>query len=105
MEIKIHQCENVSDLREIILAHYDLCLEDLEQLKKSELSDPWTCTHMESCISILKDIKEKKEKILICGQCGKSDLPQEPFSGKSGSACAWKAGYRRCSDWGRLQEY
>ena len=36
MEIKIHQCENVSDLREIILAHYDLCLEDLEQLKKSE---------------------------------------------------------------------
>ena len=46
-----------------------------------------------------------KRKILICSQCGKSDLPQEPFSGKSVSACAWKAGYRRYSDWGRLQEY
>lgn len=93
MEIKIHQCENVSDLREIILAHYDLCLEDLEQLKKSELSDPWTCTHMESCISILKDIKEKKEKILICGDYDCDGICATAILCKAFEACQIEYGF------------
>ncbi|WP_294561271.1 DHH family phosphoesterase [uncultured Traorella sp.] len=67
MEVKIHRCEHADDLREIVLSHYHLQADDLERLKKNELSDPLTCTNMELCLSILKDIREKHEKILICG--------------------------------------
>lgn len=57
----------VNSFQELIKKHYKLDENTYQMLKVNDLSDPFQCTNMELCISLLRKIKENHEKILICG--------------------------------------
>lgn len=68
MKIKIQQSSHPLDLKQSILEYYQITEKNYQDMISTcELSDPYECEGMETCIEILRHIKQNNEKILICG--------------------------------------
>ena len=67
MKYRINESSNIYDLKTVISEHYEMELNELDELNTVELSNPKTVTNIEKCLDILRDIKRKNQKILIVG--------------------------------------
>lgn len=68
MKINILPSSHPFDLKQSILEYYQISEQDYQRMIQTPvLSDPYECEGMQACVDILRDIKSKNEKILICG--------------------------------------
>lgn len=67
MKYRINESSNIYDLKTVISEHYEMELNELDELNTIELSNPKTVTNIEKCLDILRDIKRNNQKILIVG--------------------------------------